>query len=159
MPNLSRVQDHERELLGHYMASHMMPWLGSMFFLVHTILASHQNLLFLFALSTSQHKKLLWHPKFLPLNRQFKLMNSHQIQVLLPGLEELKESCHNLFVLSTWKRNAPCWQGGKKLLHHKLLGHQILVSQEYMYITKTHSFPLISLWSANFKCVKRLKSL
>jgi len=30
----------------------------------------------------------------------------------------------------------------------------ILVSQEYMYIRKTHNFPLINLWSANFKCVK-----
>jgi hypothetical protein len=30
------------------------------------------------------------------------------------------------------------------------LGHQILVSQEYMYIKKSHNFPLISLWSANF---------
>jgi hypothetical protein len=28
-------------------------------------------------------------------------------------------------------------RGGRKLLHHKLLGHQILVSQEYMYIKKT----------------------
>jgi hypothetical protein len=36
-------------------------------------------------------------------------------------------------------------------LHHHLLGHQILVSQEYMYIRKTHNFPLINLWSANLK--------
>jgi hypothetical protein len=43
---------------------------------------------------------------------------------------------------------------GRRLLHHKLLGHQILMSQEYMYIRKTHNFPLINLWSANFKCVK-----
>jgi hypothetical protein len=27
-------------------------------------------------------------------------------------------------------------------------------SKEYMYIKKTHNFPLINLWSANFKCVK-----
>jgi hypothetical protein len=37
--------------------------------------------------------------------------------------------------------------------------HQILMSQEYMYIRKTHNFPLISLWSANFKCVKWCKNL
>jgi hypothetical protein len=41
----------------------------------------------------------------------------------------VQASYHNLFVLSTQKRNAPCWQGGRRLLHHKLLGHQILVSQ------------------------------
>jgi hypothetical protein len=52
-----------------------------------------------------------------------------------------------------------CWQGGRRLLHHKMLGHQILVSQEYMYIRKTHNFPLISLWNANFKCMKWHKSL
>jgi hypothetical protein len=38
---LYKVQDHERDLLGRSMASHMMPWLGSMFFLVHTIIVSH----------------------------------------------------------------------------------------------------------------------
>jgi hypothetical protein len=48
---------------------------------------------------------------------------------------------------------------GGGLLHHKLLGHQIIVSQEYMYIGKTHNFPLISLWNANFKCMKWRKSL
>jgi len=47
---------------------------------------------------------------------------------------------------------------GRRLLHHKMLGHQILVSKEYMYIKKTHNFPLISLWSANFKCMKWHKS-
>jgi hypothetical protein len=31
--------------------------------------------------------------------------------------------------------------------------------QVYMYIKKTHKFPLISLWSANFKSVKWHKSL
>jgi len=31
------------------MAFHMMPWLGSMFFPLHTILISHQNLLLFFA--------------------------------------------------------------------------------------------------------------
>jgi hypothetical protein len=36
---------------------------------------------------------------------------------------------------------------------------QILMSQEYMYIRKTHNFPLISLWNANFKCVKWRKGL
>jgi len=56
MPNLYRVQDHGKDFLGHSMASHMMPWLGSMFFPVHTILVSHQNLLLLFALPTLQHK-------------------------------------------------------------------------------------------------------
>ncbi len=69
MPNLYRVQDHEIDLLGRSMACHMMPWLGSMFFLVHTILLSHQNLPFFFALPTSQHKKLMWHQDFLPLGR------------------------------------------------------------------------------------------
>jgi hypothetical protein len=38
MPNLYKVQDHERNLLGRFMASHTMPWLGSMFFQLHTIL-------------------------------------------------------------------------------------------------------------------------
>jgi hypothetical protein len=73
--------------------------------------------------------------------------------------KEFEHSCHNLFILSTRKKNAPCWRGGRRLLHHKLQGHQVLVSQEYMYIKKTHNFPLISLWSANFKCVKWCKSL
>jgi len=41
MPNLYRVQDHERDLLGCSMASHIMPWLGSMFFPMHKILVSH----------------------------------------------------------------------------------------------------------------------
>ncbi len=44
-------------------------------------------------------------------------------QVLLLGLEEFEQSCHNFFLLSTQKKNAPCWQGGKRLLHQKLLGH------------------------------------
>ncbi len=35
------------------------------------------------------------------------------VQVLLLGLEELKHSCHNFFVISTWKKNAPCWRGGE----------------------------------------------
>ncbi len=85
-------------------------------------------------------------------------MDSHLVQVLLLMLEELEQWCHNLFVLSTRKRNAPCWRRGRKLLHHKLLRHQIFMSQMYMYIKKTHNFPLISLWSANFKCVKLHKS-
>ncbi len=155
-PNLYRVQDHGRDLLGRFMASHTMPWLGSMCFLMHTIMVLHQNLLLFFALLTSQHKKLVWHLEFLPLGR---LMDSHLVQVLLPGLKELEQSCHNLFVLLTWKKNAPCWQRGRRLLHNKLLGHQILMSQEYMYIKKTHNFPLINLWSANFKCMKWFKSL
>ncbi len=62
MPNMYRVQDHGRDLLGYSMAFHMMPWLGNMFFPVHTILDSHQNLPLLFALPTSQHKRLVWHP-------------------------------------------------------------------------------------------------
>jgi hypothetical protein len=41
MPNLYKVQDHMKDLLGHFMASHMMPRLGNMFFPVHTILVSH----------------------------------------------------------------------------------------------------------------------
>jgi hypothetical protein len=32
MPNLYKVEDHGRDLLGHFMASHTMPWLRSMFF-------------------------------------------------------------------------------------------------------------------------------
>jgi hypothetical protein len=32
MPNLYKVLNHKRDLLGCSMASHMMPWLGSMFF-------------------------------------------------------------------------------------------------------------------------------
>jgi hypothetical protein len=68
-PNLYMVQDHEKDLLGHSMAFHKMPWLGSMFFPMHIIQVSHQNLLFLFALVTSRHKRLVWHSKFLPLGR------------------------------------------------------------------------------------------
>jgi hypothetical protein len=30
---------------------------------------------------------------------------------------------------------------------------------EYMYIRKTHKFPLINFWNANFKCMKWRKSL
>jgi len=48
MPNLYKVQDHRRDLLGRSMASHTMPWLGSMFFPMHTILVLHQNLLLFF---------------------------------------------------------------------------------------------------------------
>jgi hypothetical protein len=33
-----QVQDHTKDLLGHSMAFHTMPWLGSMFFPLHTIL-------------------------------------------------------------------------------------------------------------------------
>jgi hypothetical protein len=51
MPNLYKVQDHGRDLLGYSMASHTMPWLGNMFFLVYKILVSHQNLPLLFAFS------------------------------------------------------------------------------------------------------------
>jgi hypothetical protein len=47
MPNLYRVQDHGRDLLGRSMASHTTPWLRSMCFQVHTILVLHQNLLLL----------------------------------------------------------------------------------------------------------------
>ncbi len=32
MPNLYRVPDHGRDLLGHFTASHTMPWLRNMFF-------------------------------------------------------------------------------------------------------------------------------
>jgi hypothetical protein len=41
MPTLFKVQDHGKDLLGRSMAFHMMSWLGSMFFLMHTILISH----------------------------------------------------------------------------------------------------------------------
>jgi hypothetical protein len=51
MSNMYKVQDHMRDLLGHSMASHMMPWLGSLFFPVHTIQVLHHKLLLLFALS------------------------------------------------------------------------------------------------------------
>jgi hypothetical protein len=54
------------------MASHTMPWLGSMFFLVHTIIISHQNLPLLFALPNFWHKRLVWHPKFLALGIGFR---------------------------------------------------------------------------------------
>jgi hypothetical protein len=67
--NTNKVQDHERDLLGRSMAFHTMPWLGSMFFPLHTILVSHQNLLLLFALLMSRHMKLVWHLEFLPLGR------------------------------------------------------------------------------------------
>ncbi len=69
MPNLYKVQDHRKDLLGRSMASHMMPWLGSMLFPMHTILVSHHNLQLFFALPTSWHKRLMWHPKFLPLGK------------------------------------------------------------------------------------------
>jgi hypothetical protein len=68
MPNLYRVQDHGRDFLDRSMAFHTMPWLGSMCFLVHTILVLHHNLLFIFAVRTSWHKRLMWHLKFLPLD-------------------------------------------------------------------------------------------
>jgi hypothetical protein len=32
MPNLYKIQDHGKDLLGHSMAFRTMPWLGSMFF-------------------------------------------------------------------------------------------------------------------------------
>jgi hypothetical protein len=35
MPNMYKVQDHGRDLLGCSMASHTMPWLGSMFLIAH----------------------------------------------------------------------------------------------------------------------------
>ncbi len=41
MPNLYKVQDHRRDLLGRSMAFHTMPWLGNMLFPVHIILVSH----------------------------------------------------------------------------------------------------------------------
>jgi hypothetical protein len=67
--NMYKVQDHEKELLSYSMASHTMPWLGNMFFLMHIILESHQNLSLFFSLPTLRHKKLVWHPEFLPLGR------------------------------------------------------------------------------------------
>ncbi len=69
MANMYKVQDHGWDLLGQSMASHMMPWLRSIIFSMHTILVSHQNLLFLFALLTSRHKRLMWHLEFLPLGK------------------------------------------------------------------------------------------
>jgi len=35
MPNLYKVQDHGRDLLARSMASHTMPWLGSMSLTTH----------------------------------------------------------------------------------------------------------------------------
>jgi hypothetical protein len=61
-------RSRERPLRLLYGLPHM-PWLGSMFFPVHTIVVSHQNLLLFFALPMSWHKRLMWHPKFLPLGR------------------------------------------------------------------------------------------
>jgi hypothetical protein len=43
------------------------------------------------------------------------------------------------------KKEHTLFARARRLLHHKLLGHQILASHEYMYIRKTHNFPLISL--------------
>jgi len=40
MPNLYMVQDHGRDLLGHSIASHTIPWLGNMFFPMVTILVT-----------------------------------------------------------------------------------------------------------------------
>jgi hypothetical protein len=37
---------------------------GEFLFLMHTIIVSHQNLPLLFALLTSRHKKVVWHPNF-----------------------------------------------------------------------------------------------
>jgi hypothetical protein len=47
---------------------------------------------------------------------------------------------------------------GEETTTPQVLGHQILMSHEYIYIRKTHNFPLISLWNANFKCVKWFKN-
>ncbi len=41
-------------------------------------------------------------------------MDSHLVQLLLLGLEELEQSCHNLFVLLTQKKNTLYWQGGEE---------------------------------------------
>jgi hypothetical protein len=112
-----------------------------------------------FCLSYVAAQKASVAPKVSATRQVIQTNGSHLVQVLLPRLKELEQSCHNLFVLSTWKNNTPCWRGGRRLLHHKLLRHQILMSQEYMYIKKTHNFPLISLWNANFKCMKWCKSL
>jgi hypothetical protein len=84
-------------------------------------------------------------PRVSTTRQVIQAMDSHLVQVLLLGLKELEHSCHNLFVLSTQKKNTPCWRGGKRLLHHKLLRHQIFVSQEYMYIRKTHNFSINKL--------------
>jgi len=48
---------------------------------------------------------------------------------------------------------------GEETTTPQAVRHQILVSQEYMYTRKTHNFSLISLWNANFKCMKWRKSL
>ncbi len=73
MPNLYKVQDRERVFLGRSMASHMMPWLRSMLFLVHTILVSHQNLPFIFALLTLRHKTLMWHQEFFSTRQEIQI--------------------------------------------------------------------------------------
>jgi len=60
-------KSQERPLRLFYGLPHM-PWLGNMFFPVHTIVVS----LLFFAtllLPMSWHKRLMWHPKFLPLGR------------------------------------------------------------------------------------------
>jgi hypothetical protein len=65
MPNLYMVQDHGRDLLGCIMAFHMMPWLGSMFSSAHNSSLTPIFATF-FAIPTSRHKRLVWHPEFLP---------------------------------------------------------------------------------------------
>jgi len=136
MPNLYKVQDHGKDLLGRSLASHMMPWFRNMLFPVHIILISHQNLPLFFTFLISQHKRLMWHPNFLPLSMWFWLMHLHLVQVLLLRLEEFEQWCHNLFVLSTRTKNAPHSQGGRRLLQHKLLGHQTLVSKSTCTLRK-----------------------
>ncbi len=86
-------------------------------------------------------------------------MDSHLVQVLLSRLEKLKQSCHNMFILSTWKKNTPCRQGGRRLLHHKLLGHQIFVSQEYMYIKKNTQFSIDQLMECQLQMLEVAQKL
>jgi hypothetical protein len=56
----------------------------------HVLSSAHNfsltpKLTFFFSLPTSRHKRLVWHLEFLPLGRQFRLMDSHLVQLLLRG--------------------------------------------------------------------------
>jgi hypothetical protein len=100
MPNLYRVQDHGRDLLGHSMAFHTMPWLENMFFLMHTILVSHYNLPCLFCPSYFATQEASVAPKVSATKQVI------QIDGLACSSSPITRACHNLFVLSTQKKNA-----------------------------------------------------
>ncbi len=48
---------------------------------------------------------------------------------------------------------------GKKLLYHKLLGHQIPVSKEYMYIRKTHNFSIDQIMECQLQMYEMAQKL